>query len=97
MMSSSCSNPEPVNARQLLEQAIQELAPGVVALHGAAQPRKAEHLAVRTVLLDHAVGVQEHRVALPDEPLGLLVHDARHEAEREPGGPQLDHAVAVRT
>ena len=61
VMSSSCSTPGPVNAWQLVEHAVEERAAGVVGGHRLAQAREAVHLAAGAVLLDEAVGVEEHR------------------------------------
>ena len=78
---------------ELVEQPVEERAAGVVSRHRLAQAREAVHLAAGAMLLDHPVRVQQHRVTLADEALGLLVRDIGHEAEREAGRAQLDDAL----
>jgi hypothetical protein len=78
---------------QLVEEAVQQGASGVIGGHRLAQPREAVHLPAGTVLLDETVGVEEHPLAGANLALGLLVDDPGHEAERQPGRTELDDAV----
>ncbi len=77
----------------VVEQAVEQLAAGVVDGHRLAQAREAVHLAGRVVGLDEAVRVEQDVAARRDDALGLLVADARQQAERHPGRAQLDDAV----
>ena len=60
-----------------VEQAVEQLAAGVVDGHRLAQAREAVHLLRRVVGLDQAVRVEQDVAARGDDALGLLVADVR--------------------
>ena len=66
---------------QVVQQAVEELAAGIVDRHRLAKAREPEHLRCRIVGLDEAVRIEQHVAARGDDALV----DAGHQAQGHPG------------